>query len=163
MTGLFWRRVSPDGGREALGKHDGMKKPAPLQGHVSLGRFVLLPKGLVTDRRNRATLLRLTCPRWAGRTLLWKGDFTLKPRLSRGFLYLGELSPAQTAPTSYRFYRSEPPIRRRALTEPKGFFVQNLLLADDRLNLRGFDCVPVLKALSRFIRPRAFFVACLPG
>jgi hypothetical protein len=36
-----------------------------------------------------------------------------------------------------------------------------LLVADDRLNLRGWN-VQSLKALGRFLRLRAFFVACLP-
>jgi hypothetical protein len=45
--------------------------------------------------------------------------------------------------------------------EPRAFFVQKLLVADDRLNLRGWN-VQSLKALGRFLRLRAFFVACLP-
>jgi hypothetical protein len=46
--------------------------------------------------------------------------------------------------------------------EPRAFFVQKLLVAEDRLNFRGFERVPVLKPLAGFLRPRAFFVACLP-
>jgi hypothetical protein len=51
---------------------------------------------------------------------------------------------------SYRFADASP--IRKAASSPrfsaKGFFVQNLLLADDRLNLRGFERVPVLKPLA---------------
>ena len=59
------------------------------------GRFVLLPKDLVTEPAKPCTLVvRLACN---GRAVpLWK--VFLKPRLSRGFLCVGKLSPEQTAP-----------------------------------------------------------------
>ena len=45
--------------------------------------------------------------------------------------------------------------------ENRGLFLSKNCWLPRSLNLRGFERVPVLKPLAGFLRPRAFFVACL--